>query len=188
MIKEITVTNDDYKRYCKYAISRSTPEKEKEKGLKPFLLNLIIWFVIAIVFFSIFQSKEFSLSNFHWPTALVTSFPFLVFIVVFISYLKKIEKNSAPKENGLMLGKRIIEIDDSGIKDTNNLGSSLYKWEALEEVVMHEGNVYIFLDTMLAQIIPSCAFENQNEAEEFKKNIEEMHNKRSSTSRIIPLI
>lgn len=176
MIKEITVTADDYKRYCKFAIARSTPVKDEAKGLKPFLVNLIIWFVIAVVLVSVFQSKDFSLSKFHWPTALLTLLPFLVFIGVFISYLKKIEKNSKPKENGLMLGKRVIEINDSGIKDTNSFGSSLYKWQALEEVVTHEGNVYLFLDTMLAQIIPSSAFENEAEIEEFTKNVDKLHN------------
>ena len=177
MIKEITVTEDDYKRYCKFAIARSTPEKKEEKGLKPFLVNLAIWFVIAAAFFSVFQSKEFSLSKFHWPTALVTSLPFLVFIGAFISYLKKIEANSIPKENGPMLGNRVIEINDSGIKDTNSFGSSIYKWQALEEIVIHEGNVYLFLDTMLAQIIPSSSFENQDEMEEFTKHVEKLHNK-----------
>jgi hypothetical protein len=87
------------------------------------------------------------------------------------------ERNSTPKENGLMLGKRTIEIDESGIKDISNLGTSIYKWEALEEVVKHEGNVYLFLDTVLAQIIPYSAFKNQDEMEEFATQIELMHNK-----------
>jgi len=123
------VTKDDFKTYSKYACSRITPPKEK--GLKSFFKNFVIWFVVAVAFFTIFQAKDFSLSQLHWPTALLTSVPFLIFIVVFVGNLKRIEKRSIPQENGLMLGKRTIEISESGIKDTNSLGTSVYSWQAL---------------------------------------------------------
>lgn len=181
MIKEVTLTNDDYKAFCKVAFERQSTankeekEKEKENGFKLFFMNLLVWIVVAVVILLILQSKEFSLSKFHWPTALLTSVPFLVIIAAYISYLKGMAKNTLAKENGPMLGKRIIEIDESGIKDTNSFCSSIYKWEALEEVVIHEGSVYLFLDTMLAQIIPSSAFESQAEVQEFTREVEKMH-------------
>jgi len=175
LIKEITVTKDDYKAYSKFACSKLTPPREK--GLIPFFKNLAVWLVVTVVFFTIFQTTDFSVSKLHWPTALATSLPFLIFIFVFIGNLKKIERNSTPNENGLMLGKRIIEINDSGITDSNSLGTCTYSWHALQEVVVHEGNVYLFLDTMLAQIIPYSTFVNKDEAEEFAKNIDKLHNR-----------
>jgi len=177
VIKEVTITRDDYYTYCKFALAgRSRPnEKESKKWFKSSVINFGVWCIVGIVFFSIFQSKGFSLSKFHWPTALVILAPFLLFFIVFVVMYKDIQKKSSPKENGPILGKRIVEIDDAGIKDTSAFCTSIYNWKAFEDVVIHEGNVYLILDTMMAQIIPSSAFESQAEAEQFAKDIEELH-------------
>lgn len=177
MIIEITVTKDDYTKFCKFAVDRiSSPKGNKNDRVKSLFSNVVIWLAIAFVSFSIFQSNEINFSQFHWPSALITTIPFLVFISTFLGYLSKVKLNALPNENGLMLGERTIEIDESGIRDTNSFGTSLYKWKSLHEVAVHKGNVYLFLDTMLAQIIPSSAFENEDEAEEFKRRVEIMHN------------
>lgn len=175
MIKEITVTKEDFIKYSKFACSRLTQPKVKIS--RPFSMNLVIWFVVSLALFMFIQSRGFPLPNFHWPSALATSVPFLIFIFAFFAYLNKIEKGSIPKENGLMLGFRTIEINESGIKDFNHLGTSTYNWEALEEIVTHEGNVYLFLDTILAQIIPSSAFETKSDMEEFVQFISTLHHK-----------
>jgi len=175
LIKEITVTTDDFKKYSKFAFARlSTP---KATGWRHHALMLVIWFIVAVVFITIFKSQGFSLSKFHWPSGLAVALPFLIFIFAFAYNFKKIEKRSLPKQNGLMLGKRTIKIDESGITDTSRLGTSTYSWEALDVIEEHKGNVYLFVDTMLAQIIPSSAFESRSEMEEFVEHIEKMHNK-----------
>lgn len=178
MIIEVSVTKDDYLTFCKFTIARVTSFQGAKKSdkAKSFIVNLVVWAVIAFTSFSIFQSKEISFAKFHWPSALAASAPLLLFIAAILAYLSKAKSNSLPKENGPTLGKRVIEINDRGIRDTNSFGTCLYKWTSLDEVVLHEGNVYLFLDTMLAQIIPSSTFSSKFKAEEFKRRVETMHN------------
>lgn len=176
MIKEINVTKDDFIKYNRYICSRIS--SLSDKSFKPLAINLITWFVLAIVILVIFEALDFQMSQltWHWPTAFLTSLPFIVFIGIFINNLKKFEKASVPFDNGLLLGNKTIEISDSGIKDITSFGTSEYKWQALQEVIVHEQNVYLLLDTTLAQIIPSSAFNSQAEAEAFAERIKVLHN------------
>ncbi|BFM12469.1 hypothetical protein R50072_26220 [Simiduia litorea] len=82
-----------------------------------------------------------------------------------------------PSENGLMLGKRKIAFNESGITDSSHLGVSVYRWEALQGVEQYRGNVYLFLDTMLAQIFPASSFENSADRESFVEFINNIHAK-----------
>ena len=45
------------------------------------------------------------------------------------------------------------------------------------KVVIHEQNIYLFLDYLVAHIIPSSAFNSHVEAVEFAVKIEELHRK-----------
>lgn len=172
LIKEITVTTEDFKKYSKFAFARLLPPKAS--GWRYNTISLVVWFIVAVVFITIFKSQGFSLSKFHWPSGLAAALPFAIFISAFAYNFKKIEKRSLPKQNGLMLGKRTIKIDESGITDTSRLGISTYSWDALDVIEEHKGNVYLFVDTMLAQIIPSSAFNSRSEMEEFIDHIEKM--------------
>lgn len=180
MIKEVAVTRQDFRTYSKFACSRLTAPENR--GWKPLALNTTMWFVIAFVLVAVFRSTDFSLSLFHWPTAVATAVPFVVLIIAFVANLRRLEKSSIPKENGLMLGKRTIEIDESGIKDSSALGTSAYKWQAVEEIVEHEGNVYLFLDAIQAQVIPASSFSNREEVEDFVKHVKEIHSRITSDS------
>ena len=176
MITELEVTKDDYKTFSKFVISRLTSLKEISPWQR--IINLCKWiFVVVMIVFTIIQLTGISFTLFHWPTALITSIPFALIISLFIGHFSRLEKKLMPSENGLMLDKKTIEIKISGIECTNALCASVYKWQALQEVVVHEKNVYLFLDTMLAQIIPSSAFNNQVEATEFAARIEKMRNR-----------
>lgn len=169
MIREFTVSTYDFGVYSRYAFSRLSNREAKE--VRSFAMRFVGWFVVAIVFFTIFQFDGFSLSKFHWPSGLAVAFPFVLFIFAYISNVKEIERKSMSNEDGLMLGKRKIEFNESGITDSNRLGVSVYKWEALQGVEQYQGNVYLSLDTMLAQIFPASSFESSVDRESFVEYI-----------------
>ncbi|MDN3640591.1 YcxB family protein [Simiduia curdlanivorans] len=169
MIREFTVSADDFRTYSRFAFLRLS--NRKAKGVRSFAVNFVVWFVVAIVFFTIFQFDDFSLSKFHWPSGLAMAFPFVIFVFAYINNLKEIERKSMPNEDGLMLGKRKIEFNESGITDSNRFGVSVYKWEALQGVEQYQGNVYLSLDTMLAQIFPASSFESSVDRESFVEYI-----------------
>ncbi len=53
-----------------------------------------------------------------------------------------------------------------------------YKWEAVTAITDNEGDLYIYLDKLLALIFPSSCFNNSLEKETLIKYAEEnLHNK-----------
>ncbi|WP_390591190.1 YcxB family protein [Simiduia litorea] len=117
------------------------------------------------------------MSTFHWPSGLAVVCPLVIFVFAYVRNLKEMERKSMPSENGLMLGKRKIAFNESGITDSSHLGVSVYRWEALQGVEQYRGNVYLFLDTMLAQIFPASSFENSADRESFVEFINNIHAK-----------
>ena len=76
-----------------------------------------------------------------------------------------------PKEDGIMLGDKTIEISEEGIRETQTLTQSFYSWTCVESVEENKGDLYLFLDNTLALIIPKTAFSSVKEKEEFRELI-----------------
>ncbi|KDC53182.1 YcxB family protein [Pseudoalteromonas fuliginea] len=94
--------------------------------------------------------------------------PFLILIIVFLYNNYKLKEQSIPNENGVMIGNKKIEFQADGICETNHLGSYFYKWQAVEAMEENKGDLYIFVDKLLALIIPASTFTNEAEKEELK--------------------
>lgn len=72
-----------------------------------------------------------------------------------------------PKQNGPMIGAKKLSLNEEGIYEENALGHSYYQWQAVESIEENKGDIYIFVDTVLALIIPTQTFESAIEKEEF---------------------
>ena len=166
MIKTITVTKTDYLNFTNYAFKRLCAPLPK--GGAGFMKNMIIWCISAIAFMFVFQIDSLSLSGFHWPSAAIAALPFVVFIVAYSSNMRKLRQSSTPNENGLMLGEKTIEFGTDGITEINPLGKCFYKWESVESVEDNNGDLYIFLDKLLALIIPASSFSSDTEKAELQ--------------------
>ncbi len=166
MIKTITVTKTDYLNFTNYAFNRLC--ESQPKGAVEFIKNVILWCIAAIAFMFVFQIDSISLSSFHWPSAAITALPFVVFIVAYSSNMRKLRQSSIPNENGLMLGEKTIEFSADGITEKTQCGSFFYKWESVGSVEDNNGDLYIFLDKLLALIIPSASFSSDIEKAEFQ--------------------
>ncbi|MBD0411909.1 YcxB family protein [Pseudoalteromonas distincta] len=166
MIKSITVTKKNYTDYADFIIKKLCAPKDN-KGLG-FIKNMIVWFVLAVVIMTFFQVESIRLSDFHWPSGLIVAVPFLILIIVFLYNNHKLKEQSIPNENGVMIGDKTIEFQADGIRETNHLGSYFYKWQAVEAMEENKGDLYIFVDKLLALIIPASTFTNEAEKEELK--------------------
>jgi hypothetical protein len=168
MIKIINISKEDYLKYSNYAAKRLWKSKNKSSG---FLRNMIAWFFLAIGFMFIFQIKATTFESFHWQSAAIAIAPFLIFIVSYYLNVRKFKMLCIPNENGLMIGKKTIEVNSEGITETNPLGNCFYRWEAIEAIEEHEGNIYMFVDNLLALILPPESFTSEEEKDEFKELI-----------------
>ncbi|SEI11030.1 YcxB-like protein [Rheinheimera pacifica] len=170
MIKTIKVTKKDYLNYTDYAFKRlCKPQQMKGSG---FLKIMVIWCILAMAFMFIFQIDSISLSSFHWPSAAVVAFPLVVFIVAYYINMRKLRQSSVPNDNGLMLGEKTIEFSPDGIVEINPLGRCFYKWECVEAIEENNGDLYIFLDKLLALIIPSASFSSEMERADLQAQVE----------------
>jgi hypothetical protein len=163
--KMTDVSSACFKRYSSYAVKRvcnfpSTP--------RSFLINMVVWFFLAIGFMFLFRIGSLDFSKFHWPSAFVVALPLLLFIGYSYYGIYKFQKLSAPNSDGLMLGTKQLEFDDDGIKEISRLGNSFYHWNAVEAVEENQGDMYIFVDKTLAIIIPSESFNSDSERADLK--------------------
>lgn len=165
MIKTINISKEDYLKYSNYAVKRLWKSKNKSTG---FLRNMILWFFLAIGFMFIFQVKATTFESFHWQSAAIAIAPFLIFIVAYYLNVRKFKMLCIPNENGLMIGEKTIEVNAEGITETNPLGNCFYRWKAIEAIEEYEGSIYIFVDNLLALILPPESFTSEEEKDQFK--------------------
>ena len=129
---------------------------------------MVVWFVVTVIFMAIFQIKSVHFASFHWQSSIVTATPLIIFIFAFLFNIKKCKRLSIPKENGLMIGIKTIEFKSEGIHEINSFGHCFYKWEVVEALEENKGDMYIFVDKLLALIIPTESFSTETEKEELK--------------------
>lgn len=67
----------------------------------------------CIYFLSLFNNPTESMKSFHLPTALITATALLIGYMIF--YAKHTQKLAIPKDDGLLPGSKVIEINDKGI-------------------------------------------------------------------------
>lgn len=72
-----------------------------------------------------------------------------------------------------LLGEHTIEINEKGVRETTSVNDGFQTWEGIQSVEQDKAYIYIFLDSILAHIIPKIAFNSIAEANEFfNKSVE----------------
>jgi hypothetical protein len=123
--KKTDVSSACFKRYSSYAAKRVCNSSSAPRS---FLVNMVVWFFLAIGFMFLFQIGSVDFSKFHWPSALIVALPLLILIGYSSYNIYKFQKLSFPNSDGLMLGTKEIDFDADGIKESSKLGNSFYHW------------------------------------------------------------
>ncbi len=165
MEKTFHVTEDDYSRYSDFAASNLEPPM-RLFGLKPAYTNVALWFAIVIIFSILFEVIDYKWSDFHWPTMTITALPLIAIIIFYAKSRQSILHAFHPEKNELVTGKRTIKLDEDGILSSSSVSNTFYKWDLVDEVINNEGNLYIFLADMRAQILPDSCFKSDAERED----------------------
>jgi hypothetical protein len=170
--KSADVSIEDIQTFYKFVFKRNS--KQKTRSWTRGLINLLIWFILAAGILTVIKKLDFSFFQLHWPTAFVVAIAFFIFIVVFIIEFKMLSKASMPTKDGLIIGHREIELSAEGISETTALSTNFFKWAAVDEVALHNKNVYVFFDTALALILPSSSFFSDEARNNFVARIEKL--------------
>lgn len=150
----VKLTKQDFLDFNRYAVIRIQKSKPSEKLL--FLKNLVLWLIIGVLFMLVFQLSSSDFSNLDLTTAVITAAPFILLIVAFIHNQNKVLKLLVPREDGVVLGDKTLELKEDGIYETSDhgYGHSFYHWKIIDAVEEHNGSLYVFFDNIMALIIP----------------------------------
>tara|TARA_R110002012_G_C11547354_1_gene602066 strand:- start:104 stop:622 length:519 start_codon:yes stop_codon:yes gene_type:complete len=169
MIITFQLEQKDYKKFTKFALKRACGKKNEKKS---FVLNLIIWFLLAVVFMVVFQAISKKSFNFDIPTAVIVLLPFIIGAGIYLLEVLKLQKGTLPKIDGFLLSKSTIEINEDGLHASKESANSFFKWSVIESISENEGDYYLFLDNLYAIIVPGTAFTSKKQAGEFRGLIE----------------
>lgn len=84
--------------------------------------------------------------------------------------LYKLTKNrimQLPNLNSGTLGEHTIEINEAGLIEKTNVNDGFCSWAGVKDVLSNKYYIFIFIDTLMAHIIPKRAFSSEEEAENF---------------------
>lgn len=113
-------------------------------------VNIILWFIIAAVFFAYFQSN----TKFSWHTAGIVSFALITFFAIMISNSIKFKRLCQPSESGAFLASHKFVVNDEGISCSGEFYDSLHKWSAIKNYENTDKAIYLYIDSVNAFIFP----------------------------------
>lgn len=165
MLITFTLELEAYKKFNKFALKQASGNKNEKKS---FLVNFIVWLLVAIVFMFIFQAMGNKRFNFDYTTAFIVLLPVTVGVVIYFYEMRKLQRNVLPENDGFLFSESTVEINEEGLKATKSNAQSFFSWNSIVSVRENEGDFYLFLDNMYAIIIPSSAFSGIEQADEFR--------------------
>lgn len=165
MLITFQLKQEEYKKFNKFALKRLCGNKSEKK---PFLRNLLIWFLLAVVFMFFFRAVGDKHFNFDISTAVIVLLPFVVGVGIYFFEMSKYQKSTLPKTDGFILSESKIEINEDGLYVSKEYSSSSFKWSAFESISENGGDYYLFLDNIYAIIVPNSAFTSEKQGIEFR--------------------
>ena len=74
---------------------------------------------------------------------------------------------------GSLLGKKTFKISEEGLIEISDSNTNIQRWTSIKSVESNHNAVYIFVDNMVAYIIPNRSFRNSEDQQAFIEAIKE---------------
>ncbi len=163
---ELSISESDFLEFYRYTLksAKSRSEKHEKSNFAVLFLSSI---AVGVVLSLVLNRFNISFQIFSPPvivSVVVIVFVFLVFL--FLS-LKKMQRNTMPRNEGVILGDQSLELDDKGVCLEKDGYTSFVKWEKVISLEESESSFYIFVDTIAAYIVPKRVFDSGNAQGEF---------------------
>ncbi|WP_444995517.1 YcxB family protein [Aliikangiella sp. IMCC44359] len=124
--------------------------REPRRWWDSWWVNMIVWFLVAFVFFGFFQSD----SNFSWETAGIVAFVLIFYFALMVLNGVKAKRACQPISGGAFLTKHKFVISDDGIKTKGAAYEANHKWDIVQRVEKTDRAIYLFIDSIHALIFP----------------------------------
>lgn len=168
MSKTINITAKDYVEFSDYGVNRAYCNKTNSSG---FLRGLVMWVAIFLVFLLGFYLNS-NMGGFQWYSAGVGALLPTVFLVSFVITMSRMRHACMPDPDSNLFRTKTLELKPEGVRWADDLQECFYAWEGFSAVEEHQGSVYLFLDKVMALIVPAATFADDAEREEFLAQIQ----------------
>jgi FtsH-binding integral membrane protein len=138
----------------------------KTKLKKTIITGALVLVVMHIVF---------SLDGYNLEAGIVAS---LVGILIYtLLILRSINSTKRiPKDDGAILGTKVLEFTEDGITHTDANSNGFSKWSAIKYLQQGSKAFYLYMDTNLAILIPKRCFKDMTEMDDFETFVTERLN------------
>ena len=157
----VNITRGDYADFNKYYYLKNWLKK---------IIGLSVIIVIVVPLIANIGQDFYFLSYIEFVAVYV---PMFVIINLVVMQLTMLLIKRLPTENGSILGKKKFLITDDGLIEEAENNTNLQKWKGIKTVELSNKSVFIFVDNMVAYIIPKRFFKNKTEMLNFIAIIEE---------------
>ena len=154
---EIDITRQDYLNFNLYHF-------RKRNLLRTSIIGLI---GLLILQYSINKEKQ-SVSI----SGIVISSILYIFIFAVIMYLSLARSKSIPRDNGSFLGKKVYEFSEEYISFSDKDSDGRFQWQAIKSLEEDSKGFYLYLDTMMALLIPKRYFAGKADEKAFRNYVQ----------------
>ena len=89
-------------------------------------------------------------------------------VILWIMIISRIQIfRVGPAEDGFILGRRSVEVDEAGIRVISELHESFYHWSAVRNVGVTDQHLFVMVDSSAGIIVPLRVFASGREREQF---------------------
>jgi len=135
--------------------------------------TIIVWAAIAYVFLLFLRAAKDSGESLTPTLLAVVAILLLVWGAIWL-FTRQSRQRMTPKSDGFMLGKRVLKISDSGIREEMVGHVSDTSWMWVQNIVETRDHIFIFKDTVAAVIVPKRCFGSDEAATKFGAEVQEL--------------
>lgn len=163
MVKQYELTRQDYLNYNLIHLDHSKTAK-KTINLQRFLVP-ILYIVLAFL-----MAWIGDIPLLYW--LIVFSVAAIGWIMFFPQYTKRVVSKRISKmldegENKGLLGKQELSLMDDGILVSNEYKESKTKWNSIDNILVTDDYILVYVSAISAHIIPTRIFNNQADMNQF---------------------
>jgi len=160
-----TNTIEDFIEFNIYNNDNNTQLKRRQKMV--YYLFPAIWICLGV--FNLIIQNHLS-DMILWVTLSVL---WLIFLPLYYKWKtkKNILKFYMKDENKKMLGKHQIEFNNEYIEENGDFGNIKRKWSGVHKIISINNYIFIYLDSIMAFVIPKDSFPSNKDMEKFLETV-----------------
>ena len=167
------LTKQDYIDYNIYHMSHSDTIRRSLFGQR-YLISIIF----LIMPFMLIKISDIHL--WYWLSTFIIVY--ILWIIFYPKYLRwyiirRISRMLDEGKNVDMLGDHSFLLTEDGVIDITNFSESKNNWNVIENIVVTREHIFIYINAVMAYIIPIRAFININQKNEFINTLNNMTEK-----------